>query len=394
MSRRRFLAAGLALVLAVLASVTAPSGAAPTEELTKLKVLIALDTNSNLKPQLEVDEGRFRQTLEMNIPAARMEITTFKANKVTRDAILGHYKNLAVTPKDALLFFYGGHGATDPKTKRLYFQLQEGKGKPLFRRDLLKVMEDKKPGLVVMLTDCCSTPVKMPFTPRKIWGVKNRPASPTPLFRDLFFRSRGTASITAATGNASWGDDDRGGIFTRSLCWMLRKQPSELDKNKDGFVSWREFAPRLQADTQDLFKQWSKDMRARGEKIDATDQKPQILALPPEKPAVAKGNPPNGKGGKGAKVFAVVSIENKKPVEARYSWRWRGQGNWNNATLKPGEQTFHKTEVSGANADLPFLEVRLEGSTKPPYKCKPNRFSENRQPGFKDGWKYYLRPKE
>ena len=107
----------------------------------------------------------------------------------------------------------------------------------IWRRDL-------KPGAVVMITDCCSTPVKLPFKNRRVWSA-TRPAALSPVFRDLFFRTRGTASITAATGNASWGDDDNGGIFTRSLCDMLRKKHREMDTNRDGFLSWREFFPLI-----------------------------------------------------------------------------------------------------------------------------------------------------
>ena len=75
-------------------------------------------------------------------------------------------------------------------------------------------------------------------------GVPARALHPT--VRCLFFQARGTVDITAATDNASWSDNKKGGLFTRSLARLVELTPlRELDKDRDGVVTWSEFFPQL-----------------------------------------------------------------------------------------------------------------------------------------------------
>jgi hypothetical protein len=376
-----------AVLWLVLASVpgTLPAAAppprrpAPAPELRKLRVLLALDTNSDLRRQLIVDARRLQQTLRDHIPASRLEITTLKDDKVTRDAILAHYAGLAVKPDEGLLFFYGGHGALDPKTKEHSFQLQQGK--PLLRREVRKAIEDRKPGLVVLLSDCCSTSLTASGSTERAIPVPHLPDSITPLLRDLFFRSRGVVDVnSAAPGSPAWGDDAWGGLFTRSLCGMLNKKPTELDANKDGFVSWDEFLPRLQADTTKLFGSWSKDMRARGETITTRTQKPHVFAL--------AFHPVAG----GGSSFAVVSLRNETTKPLKYRYRWGDANDWDAGEVPAGGKKCLTRPVPPGRAALE-LEFQIEGS-KRTAKLQSNRWVGTGEPGFEHGRLYVWRPRK
>ena len=57
----------------------------------------------------------------------------------------------------------------------------------------------------------------------------------------LYGGPRRTFLDAALTGaDASWCDDNEGGIFTRSLAEILDRPVKNLDSNGDGFVTWAE----------------------------------------------------------------------------------------------------------------------------------------------------------
>jgi hypothetical protein len=269
----------LAVLLGARAATAAPPRPSPPPELKRLRVLLVLDTNSDLGWQEEVNEDRVRQVLEMNVPAKLLEIKRLRGRDATREKVLAHYRGLKTGPDEALLFYYGGRGGLDPKTRQESFHLEGGKGKPLFRWEVHNALKAKKPGLVVLISDCASRPFHL-YRGSRI--TASAPAQRTsPVFRNLFFQARGVVDITsAAPGTLGWGDGFMGGIFTRSLCRLLRQKPAELDTNRDGFVSWKEFFPLLQKDTQAIFNTWKKDATDRGEEVDAQGQKPHAFALP------------------------------------------------------------------------------------------------------------------
>jgi hypothetical protein len=372
--RHRTLFRGL-LTLACLAAAPGLSpgsrlSAAPLE-LKKVRILLVFDTYSDLASTLEIDEERVTHTLLKGIPAARRdEPVVLKGKAVTRERILAYYRDLKTGPDEALLFFYGGHGATDDAQGH-YFQLQGGKGKPLVRAELRKAMEAKKAGLVLLLTDCCSTRIKMPKVVRTKGGLQLPPVL-HPTFRALFFRARGTVDVTAATGNASWCDEKEGGIFTRSLCRMLLTRPERLTPAKA--LTWHEFFPLLQKDTEALFGVWSKEMKGRGEKIDASTQKPQAFLL-----------------GQAPGVFAVVGIGNKTAEPLHYRYRWsndRDQG-WKEMTLKPGARHCHAQPLGPGQAGA-VLEAQFDGIRKV-QKLSAKRWAGVGQPTFADAAHYNIK---
>jgi hypothetical protein len=369
------------LVLALLVLALTGGRASAASELTKVHVLLVFDTTSDLKDQLVRDQKRVGRLLRNNLPPKLVEVKTLIGREATREKILAYYRSVPVSADEGLVFFYGGHGAMDPK-KGHYLQLQNGKkGAELIRADLRKAMEARKPGLVVILTDCCSNTRKVAkrqlenqeekVTPRGVFH---------PTMKALLYQARGTVDITAATGTVSWGDDDNGGLFTRSLCKMLTTSLSMLKGGKEGVLTWQEFFPKLRRDTETTFRSWAAEMRRLnpGDKIDSRTQTPQAFVLPKQ-------------GNNNSKAWAVVSLSNEMKRPLRYQVRWSTQSRWESKVLAPGAKTVHVLPLAKADTEV-YLEAKMEGiaGTKV-QKMKVNHHTGDSKPGFGDGFPYRVR---
>jgi hypothetical protein len=353
---------GLFLAGALLASALPLARAADPEPLKKLYVVLAFDTDDeDLKTSLEVDESRITALLRATIPSNRYEIArTLKGKQVSAARIVAAVKSLKgkVTANDAVLFFYGGHGAVNEKHGHV---LKMSAGGPDLARSLLrKEMEKLGAGLTVLLTDCCSTKEK--DLDGEVLGIDKtggRTLEIKPPVKQLFFQSRGVVDVTAATeSEAAWSDDKNGGLFTRSLYRMLTMKPEklkELTGQEVESLTWRKFFPLLQSDTQKFFKSWSEDMMARypNAKIRAETQKPHAFFL----------------GEKQQLTYAVVEILNIKTTPLKYRFRWEGESSaqWVEWELKPNERKTHSMLVpAGTPAeDLPRLEIHRDGAERP-----------------------------
>src|SRR5262245_11471627 len=252
--RQLFIALALMLLAGAPAAPAQAPRVSPPAELKKLHVLMVFDTkDERLEPSLVIDEKRLTQLWANTMPKERYSLTVLKGAKVTPQAILEHYRKLKLGPSEGALFVYGGHGAIDPK-KGHYLQLASGK--PLIRSELRKAMEATRAGLVVIVSDCCSTPIRLKTTRDRGITKQESPKRLHPTVRCLLFQARGTVDVTAATNNAAWSDNERGGLFTRSFAALLAGPVKPLDTNKDGFVTWQEYFPKLQRETEVLFDGW------------------------------------------------------------------------------------------------------------------------------------------
>lgn len=315
-------------------------------ELKKLHILLVFDTNDNkLAPGLERDEKRLAWLWANVIPRDRYTLKVIKGNAVTADAVLAQVRRLKLGKDEGVLFFYGGHGAIDPK-KGHHFQLT--KGRSLLRGEVLKALEGTGAGLTALVSDCCSTVHKAKgVTPRALPKVIV-PAAIHPPVRDLFFRARGLVDVTGASKDeASWGDI-RGGLFTRAFVKMLMLPLGDLDSNKDGALSWAEFFPQLRTDTKILFDALARDARGAGDPLPARTQTPFAFKLG----AV-------GAAATARASYAVVAFENASGKPLKYKWRWAGQTAWTSVVLKDGERKVHSLALKGQAA--PKFEAQFEG---------------------------------
>lgn len=342
--RRAVARSGVGLFVSAVLGWTAAS-AAPPLELRKVYALLVVDTLSDLGESVKVDGERIDHLLSNMLPKDRAEIVVLTGKDVNANAILSYFRGLKVGRDDALFFYYAGHGAIDPQ-KGHFLALQELGTKPLLRAELRRVMQEHQPGLVVIMTDCCSTRFSFGKTPRRLYLDKGNAASIDPVLRCLLYQSRGLVDITAASGNASFGDDHEGGIFTRSFAKLVEDGIAGSDANHDGFVSWPEFFSRLQSRTEGVFITWAQHQRARGEEVDQTSQKPMAFSL-----------------GTGGDAPGVVRLRNETAASMEYEYRWAGRASWTSGRIAPHGLAQH-APPDGSDG-RPLLEVRFREG-KPP----------------------------
>src|SRR5205823_6528277 len=80
----------------------------------RIDVLIVCDTDTKLQG-IERDARAMRAVFEAGIQDPRLlSITTFTGALVSPAQVFDYYRKVQVGPNDALVFFYTGHGATDP----------------------------------------------------------------------------------------------------------------------------------------------------------------------------------------------------------------------------------------------------------------------------------------
>lgn len=364
---------------------TPPKGVLP--DLKKIHALLVIDTDSSLKESVGHDRLNIEMILKAFIPEKMREITVLEGKKVTRQAILDYYQRLRTGPEETVLFFYAGHGKLDEKNRHC-FELQEGND--LIRReDVLQAMKARNPGLAVLLSDCCSVrtrPTTRAGDDRLVYETGPN-SGLNPVLRNLLFQHRGVVDITAAQdGTGSWGDDKHGGIFTQSLCGLLRDQIKAFDK--DRFVSWKEFFPLLERRTEETFEKWCEQMRTI-EKMDVKKQqrtqKPRAFSPLPEAPnapnVLAKTDPKIDK-----KAFAVVSLINKTGKTLTYNYRWNKEEKWRDGKLETnGKVTLHQiVKADLAETQMPRLEVFIP-SEKARDDLQPRKWIGTGRPAFKDG---------
>jgi hypothetical protein len=349
---------GLALVLTI-----APWAGALGEtraELRKLHALLVVDTRSGLGESVKIDGERIDRLLSNNVPRDRAEIRVLTGKEVNAEAILAHYRNLKAGPDDALFFYYAGHGATDPE-KGHFLALQELKSKPLLRADLRRAMQQHHPGLVVLMTDCCSNRYNITGTARRIYVDQGTAKTIQPVLRCLFYQSRGVVDITAASGNAAFGDDHDGGIFTHTFAKLIDGGIAGVDSDHDQFVTWEEFFARVQKETEGAFLTWARRHRTLGEEVNQKSQRPHAFLL-----------------GTDRGTFAV-RLRNETVEELNYEYRWNGMTSWEKGHIAPSEVAEHRPPQGRDNLSSPTLEVRFKDGTKSELKPgKTYRFHDSR----------------
>jgi Caspase domain len=255
-------------------------------ELKKLRVLLVIDSGSNLSNSVARDRANLEKTLRNAIPRDHLDIKVIDGKGVTRDAILETIRGLKTGPTEALLFYYAGHGKIDENNGQSLC-LQQGRVAGLPRAEVRRALERKKAGLVVLLTDCCSTKEnrRSCVTTGKKRDLDKEPMDRgihdqvAPMLRYLFFQHRGVADITAAQDGTASYCDNNGGVFTRALCKLLRSS----GKDRGRFVTWKDFADKLSHQTQKEYDALCEMTRTRDKvnlKEEQATQKPRVFSLP------------------------------------------------------------------------------------------------------------------
>jgi hypothetical protein len=144
------------VVLFALALWVAPLSAQPGAEASRVRVVLVLDTDDEAGATWRRDGENVRTVLEAGLHKqgldGRYTLDIFTGQDVTPDRLLGHCRGLRVGSEEAVLFYYSGHGGYH-RNKGHFLALTHG---PLYRRDVLSALQEQRPRLIVLLTDCCS----------------------------------------------------------------------------------------------------------------------------------------------------------------------------------------------------------------------------------------------
>jgi hypothetical protein len=226
--------------------------------------ILVFDTDSNLRQDLEADLADIKKRLEISFSGTpvrqkRLRLKVFQGQDVKQAAILSYIANLTSTPNDTIFFYYGGHGAVTDRGHALSLiganpaTLDE---KYLQRSTLLAAIKKKDPKLTVVITDCCAE-----IKPRKAqtYDLEKKMKAIPPLaswdvVQNLFMQHAGVVDINScspgelAVGYAGF-QGQYGGVFTRAFGELICAKVEELDTDKDKFVTWAEFLPKLKAKT-------------------------------------------------------------------------------------------------------------------------------------------------
>jgi hypothetical protein len=243
----------------------------------------------------------------------QLEHSRLAGDEVTADRILRAVSRMRVAADEAIVVYWAGHGAFDA----VGHYLQLPKGENLYRLTLLGAMKNKNARLSVLLTDCCnvfrdSTAGKPPVSP----------ASPdprrrtSPLFDELFCKTRGVVDVNAASANELALGTKDGGLFTLSLAYLMPGKKLTDDQSDDGAgepfgvfwrysqkrLSWQSIIQESRNQVQELFNELNPDgLTARDGRV---YHKQTVAALSlPEDP---KSQPPVDRGSR----FGVEAVDN------------------------------------------------------------------------------------
>ncbi|MGC4005722.1 MAG: caspase family protein [Pirellulales bacterium] len=257
------------------------------EEARKLHVVIAVDFKSNPPlPGQAANESNFTDLLKSvihgygdpegeifpgQVDPSRVAIETFGTNGLNPKEILDHFRNKKdIQENDVVLFYYSGHGATDPD-KGHYLHTSGG---DLLRSDLLTAMQSHKHRLTILLTDCCSSAAD--YSPE----FAAEAGESILVLRSLLFNHKGVVDITGANyddatkqGEFGWfvgyklpegGSEPGGGVFTMSLCNVISGTDfKKLDKDRDRQIGWEEILPHLRIAMDRNYQALKKDALAQ-----------------------------------------------------------------------------------------------------------------------------------
>jgi hypothetical protein len=251
----------------------------------RIRAFLALDAGSKLWG-LDQNATRIEFLLQMIAPnTGAVVIQAIPQAQITPTGLISYFSALSdVRSTDVLIFYYAGHGATDPRIGH-FFQTSGGDPpRSQLRASILRL----RPRLAVMLTDCCSSADRFRLpkgAPAPGAAAPGAPPGISKLMRCLFFEHRGLVDITGATYDARTGKGEfgwygpQGGVFTTALTDALLFTPfEEIDASRDGFVTWTEFDRALRKIERQTFQRYKQD-RLREAAASPDDDKKTVKLL-------------------------------------------------------------------------------------------------------------------
>jgi hypothetical protein len=271
----------LALFAAALLLLGQPGRAAADAQ--ELHIVLVVDTNASkrggedeiMRPGMEANLKHLTDVINEVYNAderfkGRMFLNVIKGDDVTLEKVRKFFTGQPYNPNRAWLFFYCGHGATDPK-KGHYFAMSGG---DMLRSDVYHLINDTGARGIFLFSDCCSSYADFQPPQRRVpakWKV----------FYQLFYQTEGVVNFTAASESQfGWVNSRDGGMFTRAFVKFLCEPASGIRKDgEDGPVTWDDFFGRVRDTTDDIFQD-ARNRAPEGAEIKKSDsQVPQAFHL-------------------------------------------------------------------------------------------------------------------
>ncbi len=251
---------------AVTRPVPVPS-AARYAEAANVHVLIVGDTNdggpNGVGPACRKDVQAFQHFLRMTEAAhpdlrGRIKAHVLTGRRSSPASVRAYYRNLRSGPNDNLLFYLTSHGAmrrgaASPEEAHV-LNLNTGMGDTgrMTRAEVRRLMQQKRPRGIIILTDVCSSYCGETSAVRANTTVRRAAPGTAPnrdTVRNLLFRAPRLVSITAAQdgrtascGHVGTAFGDASSAFTVALLHVC------CDPQRT-FASWNELFPALRYET-------------------------------------------------------------------------------------------------------------------------------------------------
>ena len=336
------------LLLIVCAALLCPALSTEAQEVHAL--LIILGNDAGIRASVNINEGSLKTLLRLVSQECTVHLTVMKsvdettgkvvtqtlsstgasrtqsqsAGIITTKQVVQWLRDLQPNPADTVLVYYNGHGRMDAlETHILRFDPQVT-GDFIARKGLRRLLEEKPARLKMLITDTCSDTIEVPQQSVNYATLQGKNRRYT---KDLFLEHTGTLDITAASPRQyAWGNDTIGGHFTAALIKSF--SPTLADRNKDGFLEWREVFPVCISETESLFTnaEFTYAHQRLLDQAQQTTQKPVAHSLPARR--AGSTNPGRITGNDGAPMALIPAGEfqmgsdngydNEKPVHTVY----------------------------------------------------------------------------
>ena len=295
----------LILLILITGSIAVLATAGPPQD---IYVLLAIDNgNPKTGKQHDLDKerivglmvNRVVSMLEKEKLGTTISIDELLSNdrELTAANIFDWLRRINPGPDDVVFVYFSGHGGADGEgAQERFLHLEGGK---TYRKELVKIMEELKCRLKILITetDSAGPPVTQPrrsTNTRRFVGVStNAPLTRTDVLRQLFFEHKGFLNVTSTSlGHIAIGNSLDGGWFTLALMKAIApiRSPdfSKVDRNpQDGFVSWEEVFELTKEYLNEHYKanesNFSPGLKERFERLGQTTQTPEVLSEFPKR---------------------------------------------------------------------------------------------------------------
>jgi hypothetical protein len=141
-----------------------------TDEAACVRFLIISDTDAREGSACALDASNLKAVLMAGLRNQKLDgrfsIHMLEGAEVSPAAVLKHYQDLRVGPNDAVVCYYSGHGTYHTAKGHLLTFIQGD----LARASLLAAMQQHKPRLAALITDCCAIVEGEPVVPKQNAG--------------------------------------------------------------------------------------------------------------------------------------------------------------------------------------------------------------------------------